>query len=74
MRKIYVTSSYDNHTCFECVGFSVEEQRCKEKRSVFYNTHTESVASACKDIQYYSLRNVNNRRRRKKIESIYDYE
>lgn len=74
MSRFHTSTRFDDHTCYECVGYNLRERKCMERRSIYHGTLVEPDMMACKDIQYHTLHAVSIKRKRKKIESIYDYE
>ena len=74
MRRIHRQFNYKEHACIECIGYNNERKLCGERKSIFYGTSTDSLSFACKEIQFKSVRGVSKSRKRKKIESVYDYE
>lgn len=74
MRRFHRTFNYKEHACVQCVWYNNERMLCEERKSIFYGTTIDRFSLACNQIQFKSVRGVSKSRKRKKIESVYDYE
>lgn len=60
--------------CFDCV-FLNHNGTCGNKRSIMFNIATnERTAQLCSDRRYYDKGAFKKYRKRRKIETIYNYE
>lgn len=73
MRKIYVSRGYNHHTCFDCVDYDCNNQRCGYDKSIYNGVFLPSSSVACAKIQFHSI-DLIKRKKKKVINSIYDLE
>lgn len=61
------------NVCMECVDYDRSMSVCQCGRSLMYHVQIDAFSTACK--MYMSVRSAfPPRKKRKKIESVYDYE
>lgn len=73
MRKIYVPRGYNHHTCFDCVDYDCNNQRCGYDKSIYNGLFLPSSSVACAKIQFHSI-DLIKRKKKKVINSVYDLE
>lgn len=73
MRRLHISTTYSQHSCFECVGYNSRDMTCRNNRSIFFGSVFPHDACACSDIQYSCYRDA-KKPKRTKITSVYDYE